>query len=336
MEIQDWDERISRFADSTFFHSANWARVLHSSYHYSPEYLVAGGLDNPKLILPVMGVKGLLSGVRGVSLPFTDFCEPLLSRNLAQEEFTATIKKVTQDSGWTSLQIRGGQQFMNGAVPATSYYGHQLELARPEQELKAGLRNSLKRNIKRAQNEGVKVIIDNSDDALRAFYHLNCLTRKKHGLPPQPFRFFENIQKHVLHNHLGTLFLARYNCQTVAAAIYFHQFNKVIYKFGASDEKYLQVRANNLIMWEAIKHFNATGYELFDFGKTELTNEGLRRYKLSYGAEERTINYYRYEAEDNAFVKQASRESGWHNQVFKRMPVPVLRLSGSLLYKHVA
>ena len=37
-----------------------------------------------------------------------------------------------------------------------------------------------------------------SVEAVRIFYSLQCQTRKKHGLPPQPFKFFLNIHKHIL------------------------------------------------------------------------------------------------------------------------------------------
>src|SRR4030066_163040 len=47
-----------------------------------------------------------------------------------------------------------------------------------------------KRNIKKSEREGVEVKILNSLESLNEFYKLNCITRKKHGLPPQPYNFF--------------------------------------------------------------------------------------------------------------------------------------------------
>ena len=45
-------------------------------------------------------------------------------------------------------------------------------------------------NIKKALKEGVEVQLHNSFESVKSFFKLNCMTRKRHGLPPQPFKFF--------------------------------------------------------------------------------------------------------------------------------------------------
>ena len=56
--------------------------------------------------------------------------------------------------------------------------------------------------------------------------------------------------------------------------------------------KYQNLRANNLVMWEAIKYYSAKGFELFSFGITKPDNEGLRKFKLGWGASEGIVNTY--------------------------------------------
>jgi len=54
--------------DSTVFHTAAWARVLHESYGYDPTFItVIDGRDLMALI-PLMDVNSILTGRRGVSL----------------------------------------------------------------------------------------------------------------------------------------------------------------------------------------------------------------------------------------------------------------------------
>jgi len=47
--------------------------------------------------------------------------------------------------------------------------------------------------------------------------------------------------------------LASFDQENVAGAIYFHLGEKAVFKYGASDKKFQHLRANNLVMWEAIK-----------------------------------------------------------------------------------
>jgi hypothetical protein len=170
---------------------------------------------------------------------------------------------------------------------------------------------------------------------VRAFYALHCETRRKHGLPPQPFRFFECLHQHVISEGLGTVFLAYHNGAIVAAALFVHANGRVTYKFGASDEQELSLRPNNLLMWEAICHFRAAKFHQWSFGRTSGDNGGLRRFKLGWGARESMLNYFRFDLSHNVFTPAAERAVGWHNQVFRHLPLSLSRLCGHFLYRHM-
>ena len=109
---------------------------------------------------------------------------------------------------------------------------------------------------------------------------------------------------------------------------------KALYKFGASLVEYHNLRANNLVMWEAIKYFTGKGFNELNFGRTEPENIGLRRFKNGWGTKEQIVNYYRYDLRKNNFVRTSTKTSGLNNQVFKRIPLHALKLIGSAAYRH--
>jgi lipid II:glycine glycyltransferase (peptidoglycan interpeptide bridge formation enzyme) len=121
----------------------------------------------------------------------------------------------------------------------------------------------------------------------------------------------------------------------VAAAVFFIMGTRAVYKFGASATESLSLRGNNLVMWEAIRELSRRGVERLDFGRTSKDNEGLRRYKAGFGAAEREIPVCRYDFRARAFVPGRDRAYGWHNRVFRLLPLPLLRLAGRLLYPHL-
>ena len=110
----------------------------------------------------------------------------------------------------------------------------------------------------------------------------------------------------------------------------------MLYKFGASDYASQELRPNNLMMWEAMRHSAVQGYATLHLGRTSLDNEGLRRFKLSLGAIEQTMQYSRYDFRSGGFVPGADRTKGWFNSVFGCLPLPVLRLAGRILYPHLS
>jgi CelD/BcsL family acetyltransferase involved in cellulose biosynthesis len=143
------------------------------------------------------------------------------------------------------------------------------------------------------------------------------------------------VQRHLLAPGHGTLFLARHEGRPVAGILCLRFGRHVVYKYGASDERFQHLRANNLVMWEALRHYAATGHTLFDFGRTSLDNEGLRRFKRSWGATEATVGYLRLDPSTGTPLSAPDRASGWHNAVFRHLPLPLSRAAGALLYKHL-
>jgi hypothetical protein len=171
---------------------------------------------------------------------------------------------------------------------------------------------------------------------MEVFYSLHCKTRRKHGLPPHPFAFFRNIHEHILSHNLGMVVIARHENHPIAASVYFQLGARAVYKYGASDEAFQHLRGANLVMWEAVKWHARQGAKTLHLGRTSIGNEGLRRFKLGWGAGEQKIEYVKYDLRNSRFVTDADESTGWYNRVFKVLPIGLSRLIGAVLYRHCA
>jgi hypothetical protein len=337
-----WDDLLLRTPGASFFHSSAWGGVLAESYGYTPLYFTI--LQNGKLraLVPFMEINSILTGKRGVSLPFTDYCDPVVDEGFVFKDLFDHIIEFGRKRGWKYIELRGGSSLFgvqpsvvpdsrnltpdaSRLVPFRSYLGHTLDLSQNESQIFSSFRDSTKRNIKKAIKEKVKAEISNSLESIKEFYRLNCMTRKEHGLPPQPFNFFKKIFDNVISKNLGFVILAAYDDKNVAGGVYFHFGEKAVYKYGASA----------MVMWEAIKWYCHNGFDHFCFGRTETEHKGLIQFKSGWGATEQEINYYRYNLEKGAFVSATSRVKGFHNKIFNKMPLPILNRIGGILYRHV-
>ena len=137
---------------------------------------------------------------------------------------------------------------------------------------------------------------------------------------------------------MGLTITARFRNKPVASAIFFYFADQVIYKFGASDLKYQNLRPNNLVMWEAIQYFSERGLKTFHFGRTAPENKGLLQFKRGWGTKEETLNYYRYDLRNESFIPSSSKaaESPFIQKIMQKLPVPVLKVLGTILYPHAA
>lgn len=333
IEQPGWDERVTRADGWTFFHTVAWARVLWETYRYRPLYFTVRDDDALLALVAMMEVKSPFTGCRGVSLPFTDYCGPLISQGTRIEDVNEFIMEYGRKAGWKSIECRGDS--FPGMAVETSFYRHELVLSPDVDRLFAGLKGTTRRNIRKAMREGVTVSIEQSLDAVKEYYRLHCMTRKKHGLPPQPYTFFEKIHEHIISRDFGVVVLASHQGVNVAGDVFFGLKDKALYKYGASDYAYQHLRPSDLVMWEGIKRYAQSGYRTLCFGRTAMDNDGLRRFKGQWGVDEQIINYYKYDLRRDVFVTEAPRVGDSHHRFFHALPIPVLKVCGALLYRHM-
>lgn len=356
LALGDWDEQVRRLPGSNFFHGTAWLRVLKDCYGFEPCCLVdtrgapsspiggegrdegAKAIGNLTGFLPLVEVQSRLTGKRGVALPFADFCPPLAKDAQTEQALIERALALGQARGWKYLEWRGHCPLSTVHRPPSSlsFYRHTLNLAPGAEKLFQGFDSSVRRAIRKAEQSGVKAMVTTSEEAMRVFHQLYCITRQKHGLPPQPWKFFAAVHRHVVAAGQGFLVEATHEERPVASAVFFTFGRQGLYKYGASDHTAQELRANNLVMWTAIKFLSVNGFEILDFGRTSLDNDGLRRFKNSWGVAEEMLEYFRYDYREKTYVKQTDSAQGWHTRLFRHLPISLARIVGALLYRHTA
>lgn len=330
-----WDGLVSSHSAGNFFHTVSWARVLTETYHFVPQYVVARESGELRGLLPLMECSSWLTGRRGVSLPFTDECEVIASeRSNADELFQAALDQ-GRKRGWRHFELRSTPP-ASSVSTLLSFVGHNLPLRNNPDQIFEGFDNSVRRAIRKAERSNLEVALSTDMQAVEVYYRLHCQTRRKHGVPPQPFEFFRAIATHVLSAGHGFVALARHKGKAIAGAVFFH-FNKhAVYKFSASDTRFQECRGPNLVVWAAIKELSKLGCTDLNFGRTSSTNEGLRRFKRGFGAEEYRIRYGKYSFKEESFISQKDQAEAPARRLFQLLPLTVSRVCGQMLYRHMA
>ncbi len=330
----NWDAIAEVFDGVELFHKTQWAQVLSTTYGYRPEYIVFR--DDEKIVglLPMMQVKGWLSGRYGVSLPFTDCCPFLFNDEWASVgQHLEPVLAFGRAKGWRHVELR-----LDGPIDDTpsslQFYSHSLDLSIGQELLFKRCSESSRRAIRKAGREEVEIKFLQGVEGAREYYELHCLTRKRHGLPPQPWSFFAALGELCLTGTGGFVTIASVGGRAVAGAVFLISGGRAHYKYGASDERFQNVRGNNLVMWESICRLVQMGARSLSFGRTSLANEGLRKFKLGWGCQETKLHYYRLASDSGRVLPMKDRASGFYNRMFRSLPMPVLRLAGKIAYAH--
>ena len=334
-----WEEFVHSSPEATVFHTTAWANVLNETYGFSPRYLIARN-GAAEIIAGVPFVE--TRGRRLVSLPFSDNCAPLLPSGAAAEAFIAAVKDVVVSSGAKSVELRGGSKHVElvsqGFQESSAFVQHVVPLTGSLEEIEARCHPSVRRGVRRAERSGVTVRRSTSEEDMRRFFLLQTLTRKKLGLLPQPWRFFETIHRHFLQKGAGYVLLAEHEGSVIGGDVLLLFRGTLVDKFSASDPRFLNLRPNNLLHRSAIELGLALGCDSLDLGRSDIDAEGLRRFKSNWGAAERPMPYYHYPSLPAASAVATATSLPRRVLAFgvRFAPLWALRRAGAVLYRYAA
>ena len=65
-----------------------------------------------------MYVESFITGKRAVSLPFSDYCQPLISEDISFNELFNEVLKLVKSKGLKYLELRGGTKYFPDVGPS--------------------------------------------------------------------------------------------------------------------------------------------------------------------------------------------------------------------------
>ena len=289
LELSDprWARFVTGHADATPFHHPAWAALIAECYRRTARGISLVDAQGAIMCgVPAIEIKGVARKHRWVALPYTDECKLLCA---SSHETPAFLREFGERA---PIEIRSN---VDGEAALTSVVGvrHSLALSPDSSEVfRSFKKTQVQQSIAKAEKEGLVVRFAESwNTAAETFYRLHVSTRRRLGTPVQPKRYFRLLWDRLVEPGLAFVLVAYAGERPAAAAVFLRWNERVIYKYSASDPDLWKMRPNNLVLWNAIRWSCENGYRLFDFGRTDLDNEGLRVFKRGWGTTESDLVY---------------------------------------------
>jgi CelD/BcsL family acetyltransferase involved in cellulose biosynthesis len=339
-EYSRWSEFVERHSRSSIFHTVGWLEALRRTYGYEPIVLTtspAGRELQNGLVL--CQVNSWWTGRRLVSVPFADHCEPLV--NDAEELnvlLSAVAERLVRDQ-LLYVELRPVSAFapvVDQCQSAYEYYLHQIDLTPSLGKLFLNChKNSTQRKIRRAEREGLSYEEGRSKIHLDIFYQLQLLTRRRHRVPPQPRKWFENLI-HCFGESLK-IRVAFKGQQPIASILTIQHKDTLFYKYGCSVADFHELGGMHLLLWRSIEESKQQGLRLIDLGRSDCDNVGLATFKDRWGSTRSTLRYFRLSVGDKGRFLPAGRD--WKERaaksVLSRLPDRIVTSVGEMIYKHI-
>jgi CelD/BcsL family acetyltransferase involved in cellulose biosynthesis len=334
-----WDALLLRHRRGSVFHAREWLSALKESYGYTPVVFTTSAPDGPlENGVLFCEVRSRITGQRLVSSPFSDHCEPLIGSPAEYIQILAHVCEhlASRRCQWVEVRplstVEAQELAALDLAPSQSYYLHQLSLDPSAEELFRGLhKNCVQRKVRRAEKEGLDYRRGRSAPLLHDFYQLLIQTRRRHCLPPQPLHWFRHLI--AAFGERLTIRVASKDDRPVAALLTL-SFNRTItYKYGCSADGLSRLGGTPFLFWKTIREAKESGMTQLDLGLSEVDNVGLITFKDRLGAQAIPITRFcssRWRTR-RALGGGIRRLAG---RILRRMPAPVLRAAGQILYRH--
>lgn len=189
------------------------------------------------------------------------------------------------DSNYTKIMQSNGAVVGKTLFTPTTFW---INLTKSEDELLASFSPKTRYNIKLAVKKGVEIAEDGSEKAFQKYIDLTRETVNRQGFYSHTEKYHKLMWKY-LHTDMlknkqepiARMLTARFKGKIITTWIVFVWNNVLYYPYGASTNRYKNVMANNLMMWEAIKYGKRNGCQLFDlWGREE--GKGFTKFKEGY------------------------------------------------------
>jgi len=338
-EDPKWAAVIESDPRSSIFHTPAWLEALRRTYRYIPRVLTTSPPGAPLANgIVFCQVESWLTGSKLVSLPFSDHCEPLFQDASSLEALLRGIsERASGKFRYAEIRPRS-TEFPTGSggwAASGTYSFHVLDLRPSIEELYSRLHHdSMQRKIRRADRESVVLEQGRSDIFLKQFYALLLLTRRRHGLPPQPFAWFQNLVD-CLGDRL-TIRLARVNDRPIASILTLRHKQTIVYKYGCSDERFHKLGGMPRLFWQIIEEARLQQLKELDLGRSDQNNPGLIQFKDHLGATKTVLNYWRFSQRPQ--LKRTGSGGAWKSRithsVLAKLPDGLFRLAGEIFYRH--
>jgi lipid II:glycine glycyltransferase (peptidoglycan interpeptide bridge formation enzyme) len=218
-----------------------------------------------------------------------------------------------------------------------AYYIHLLDLTRgPERLFSKFHSTSVRQRIRRAEKSGLEVQYADTEAAVRTFYDMLVSLRKRNGLPPQPFRFYRNIWRIMAPRGLASFPMVVYDSRVIACGLVLHGRKMVHLEYSASDDRYLSLGPNQIMIWKIIKGACEAQCMYLDLGRTAAANRSLLEFKDRWAADRYPLYYTYYPNLEHGTRQEAGARWSLMRSINRRLPARLLELEGNVLYRHLA
>lgn len=327
-----WDRFVNACPEANLGHLRGWSTVFRKAYRKRIHAVVASTGDEWLGLLPVVPMRGPLSGNRLVSLPYLDRAGPLVSTPEARSALIQAAADLAGRLGARGLDIRTlATEPVDEAARATLI----LDFPRTVDDLWKSFKPKVRNQIRKAEKSGLTTE-PAAPDRIGDFYRIYARNMRDLGSPPHSRRFFlemwaafpDRARLYLTHDETG---------RPVGGAVAISFSEGVTVPWASSLRDVFRHCPNHSLYWKILADAVEGNSRWFDFGRSH-RDSGTWRFKTQWGATPRPLDWLwtdpRGQATPSGVLKPS--EHGRLVRVWSRLPLWVTNTVGPVIRRQIS
>ncbi len=302
---KDWEDFIIQNSPDSFLHSWNWGEFNKNS---GDKIWRLGFSENETIEAVALVIK--VTAKRGTFLfvPHGPIMKKDCNKKEMLKELKDYLKKIGMENNAAFIRIspllENNEEnlklfqdlgFKNAPIhmmhPETTWI---LDISKSEEDLLKGMKKNHRNLIRRAEKDGVEILVDDSEEFLKTFYAIHMETVQRHHFIPFSYDYIKKEVDSFKEDKQILIFNAKYQEEIISSAIIVFYGNEAFYHHGASSSKYARVPSSYLTLFRAIQEAKKRGIRKFNFYGIVENNPkhpwfGLSKFKKGFGGYELSL-----------------------------------------------
>jgi FemAB-related protein (PEP-CTERM system-associated) len=326
-----WDSFVAAAPGGTFFHLSGWRDVIERVGGHRTHYLCASRNGTITGVLPLAEVKSALFGHSLVSTPFCVYGGAVAATERDRVALEQHARALAERLNVDYLELRNIEASAGSWESKELYVTFRKTIVADDDANMKAVPRKQRAMIRKGIEAGLTSNVDRDVDR---FYDMYAISVRNLGTPVLAKRFFAALLDQF--GEAVDILTVTQGRKPVSSVLSFYFRDEVLPYYGGGIVAARDVKANDFMYWELMRHAVKRGVALFDFGRSKV-GTGSYRFKTHWGFEPQALKY-QYHLVRSLRVPDLSPLNPKYRAMiatWKRLPVPITRIIGPWVARYL-
>jgi FemAB-related protein (PEP-CTERM system-associated) len=326
-----WDGFVRAAPDGSFFHLTGWRRVIEDVCGHRSHYLYVTRGDKITGVLPLAEIKSWLFGHSLISTPFCMYGGAVAASPEDRESLETHARTLAEQLGVDYLELRNTQSSAGNWATKELYVRFRKRVAADDETNMKAVPRKQRAMIRKGIDAGLQSTVDRDIDS---FYDMYSTSVRNLGTPVFAKRYFAALLDEF--GDAADILTVTKDGKPVSSVLSFYFRDEVLPMYGGGAAAARDVKANDFMYWELMRHAVARGATLFDFGRSK-AGTGSYSFKKNWGFEPAAMPYQYHLVRAPRVPDLSPMNPKYRAMIatWKRLPVSVTQVLGPMVARYL-